>query len=121
MVLLGSKFPRLRRHAAERLYFAGVLVQAKGESRSDSAGNGGAAKGSFWEAGTARVMCDILASAAWDAEDIEVAKGARGRLVLLLDLEPIKTKTVRGGKGKATKFDENASYQALVDNAARGF
>lgn len=110
MVLLGSKFPKLRRHTAERLFFAGVAVQATTEESS------------CWKAGTAKVMCDILASAAWDADDIEIAKEARGRVVHLLALEPPKTKTVRGGarKAKSNAHDENASYQALVDDVARG-
>ena len=118
MVLLASKFPKVRRFTAEKLYTAGVLVQAR-------LNRGSAAE--FWIIERSHVMLDILASTAWDGAALDAVTAARGRLIALLGLDPPKVKhRTSSGQPALSKAamrgnaDENASYQALVDDFARG-
>ncbi|GIL68790.1 hypothetical protein Vafri_22026 [Volvox africanus] len=114
MVLLISKYPKVRRNAAEQLY-----LQLLALGTSDPAP---ATLGTPLEQ-VAEAACDLLLSSPWDGE-LEAAKAARDELAALVGVTVPKMKAPAAATGRmaaAAVQDENASYQALLDDFARGY
>ena len=114
MVLLVSKFPKVRRFAADRMYFGALVVQAQLDKEGGH---------SYWRPDIIKVLLNILSSTTWDGNFPFDVKTGRAKLVELLKLEAPKTKAgivKRNTPSHTLNADENASYQALVDDFARG-
>ncbi|KAF5833817.1 hypothetical protein DUNSADRAFT_9764 [Dunaliella salina] len=112
MVLLASKFPKVRRHAAEQLYLA-LLALEPHET-------GGPDEGISAEA--AEAAQEVLVSTAWD-EDIGVVKAARDGIAAHLQV-PLPAMRAPAGSQARSKNDgakdEYASYASLLTDFARG-
>ncbi len=117
-VLLCSRYPKVRRHAAEQLYVQLLAVEAQ-----DGMDGDGAAGDALRLERNAEAVCDLLLVTAWDG-DLEAAKAARDEIAALVGVAVPKMKAPAagaGGRGGAAGRDENASYQALLDDFARGY
>ncbi|MEW5308920.1 MAG: hypothetical protein WDW38_000840 [Sanguina aurantia] len=147
MLLLVSKFPKVRRHTAEQLYLQLLTLTpqeeeletgevhaasdaAAGVDGKGAAGVGGVAAGAEAAAAVARGVCmteavldaaaDVLLCTTWDG-DIVAAKVARDELagMLRVQLPKMRAAAVAGGGKAAGQKDENSSYQSLIDDFAR--
>jgi hypothetical protein len=112
-----NKYPRVRRCAAELLYTWAEFIQP---SAAAAAAAEGVAAGSW--AGRAQ---EALEGAVWDGS-VDVAKAARDQVAQVMGVEVAAAKKPpAGAKLKAATRpgvrDENASYQSLIDDFARGF
>lgn len=122
---------QVRRHSAEQLYLQLLVAEVEEEGAGEEAG----ADGMGGDAGSEGVLrlaaeaheqaLDLLLSTPWDGP-LEGARGARNALAALLGLE-VRSRLVGAAGGVATgvaalrvRADENASYQSLLDDAARG-
>ncbi|KAG2446099.1 hypothetical protein HXX76_000699 [Chlamydomonas incerta] len=123
MVLLCSRYPKVRRHAAEQLYMqllamdtASALDSAAAPATSSAATPPPPPLESVSDA-----ACELLLATAWDG-DMEAAKAARDALAALVGVAVPKMKApAASAKAAAASRDENASYQALLDDFARGY
>ncbi|KAL6757954.1 armadillo-type protein [Haematococcus lacustris] len=110
MVLLVSKYPKVRRFAAEQLYLA-LLTLEPGETGGPGTGIPEAAAESAQE---------LVLETTWDGT-MEEAKSARDSLAQLLQVPlPVMKAPAATGVIKQKVRDENESYQALLDDFARG-
>jgi hypothetical protein len=151
LVLLGNRYPRVRRGAAEAAYVA-VLGM-----RADVVAADGAAAQAPLPAPAALddAAALLLEGQAWDGADLGEARAARDALAALLGVEAPKAvvtvvaeasaaatappdaapsaaaaaaaalllrsaTATTATKAAGCRFDENASYQSLLDDAARG-
>ncbi|GLC39358.1 hypothetical protein PLESTM_000887300 [Pleodorina starrii] len=141
MVLLSSRYPKVRRNAAEQLYLqllaldpssssaAAAAAAASAEPAAGAAAAVPAGASAAAAAGApppletvAEAACDVLLMTSWDG-DLEAAKTARDELAALVGVSVPKMKAPAGAAGRqaAAARDENASYQALLDDFARGY
>ncbi|GLI66672.1 hypothetical protein VaNZ11_010602, partial [Volvox africanus] len=114
MVLLISKYPKVRRNAAEQLYLQLLALDTSNPAPTTS--------GTPLEQ-VAEAACDLLLSSPWDGE-LDAAKAARDELAALVGVTVPKMKAPAVATGRmvaAAVQDENASYQALLDDFARGY
>lgn len=133
-VVLPPPLPRpprqVRRHVAEQLYLQLLVADTVPCDEADAAAGPAPAAGpgdvpAFDEASHEAAL-EVLLTTAWDGP-LEGARAARNQLAGLLGLQ-VKTRLVTTGKGAAgggvagwrVADDENASYQALLNDAARG-
>jgi tubulin-specific chaperone D len=120
----------------EQLYLQFLAAQAEledeeGPSSSDdddataaaAAGSGGGFAAVGAEA--LESALDVLLTVPWDGP-VDEARAGRDELAALLGIE-VKTRRVAAGSAGGAKavvvaprWDENASYQSLLDDAARG-
>jgi hypothetical protein len=110
MVLLGSKVPKIRQTAAERLYFTTVLLQNRRELRG------------MWNPGTVSILQQLLCSVSWDHDDISAVKATRAQIIDVLGLNsPARNENVAvvTKRGPPCQGDQR-TYQALVNDFARG-
>lgn len=118
-VLLCSRYPKVRRHAAEQLYVQLLAVEAQDGTDGTDGADGDALRLER----NAEAVCDMLLVTAWDG-DLDAAKAARDEIAALVGVAVPKMKAPAagtGGHGGAAGRDENASYQALLDDFARGY
>jgi hypothetical protein len=66
----------------------------------------------------AEAVCEVLLETVWDGE-VEAAKEVRETLSLLLEV-PVPKMKAAASATKAVVADEFNSYQALLDDFARG-
>ena len=102
VVLLGHRYPRVRKFSAERLYTKllvcdGVLPAALPPTASDE-------------------VSDLLSTVVWDAE-VEDVVPHQASLATLLHLELPQKKKAGASKPKPAKPDELESYQFLIREA----
>ena len=107
MVLLGHRFPRVRKAAAEQLYTRLLLDDGH------LLGRGGPQ--------VQEEALDVLSATGWDRPDLAAVRGARDALCRLLALPapsssaaPADEAKKAGGGAAMTAEDELASYAALV-------
>jgi len=107
LMLLGNRFPKIRRYAAEQLYTALLIV---GDAESEV------------QMGEEEFMCvqEVLSDVAWDGGMVEVRE-ARSRLFGLFKIvEPVRKSVEVEGGGEVKKVGgEGESYQGLIDRVAR--
>ncbi|KXZ49841.1 hypothetical protein GPECTOR_19g292 [Gonium pectorale] len=123
LVLLSSRYPKVRRHSAEQLYLQLLALDTSLEPpAATSTTKGSAAPPPPPLESVAEAACDQLLLTGWDG-DLDAAKAARDQLAGLLGVEVPRMKApAAGAVGKqAATRDENASYQALLDDFARGY
>lgn len=114
---------QVRRCAAEQLYLGllgldpdseqAAMTAAKAAGHTD--GPTAADLGSVCEP-----VCELLLATAWDG-DIDAAKKARDEIALLIEVQVPKMKVPSSAAPKAVARDEFNSYQALLDDFARGY
>lgn len=127
LVLLVSRYPKVRRHTAEQLYLQMLAMepeQLPGSSAHSGTAEqgGGAAPAAPVSAEDLEQAQELLLTTCWDG-DLDAAKAARDSLAALLRVPlPAMKAAAPGaaGAGKAVR-DENASYAALVMDFHRGF
>ncbi|KAG2492086.1 hypothetical protein HYH03_009582 [Edaphochlamys debaryana] len=129
MVLLASRFPKVRRHSAEQLYLQLLALDDTTPTTSSTSAAPSSTPTSApappLEA-VAEAACDVLLGTCWDG-DLDPAKAARDQLAALVGVTVPKMKAPAGagpggpGGAKGQVRDENASYQALLDDFARGY
>ena len=120
LVLLVSRYPKVRRHTAEQLYLQMLAMEP--EQLPGSSAHSGAAPAAPVSAEDLEQAQELLLTTCWDG-DLDAAKAARDSLATLLRV-PLPAMKVAApgaaGAGKAVR-DENASYAALVMDFHRGF
>jgi hypothetical protein len=110
VVLLGSKMPRLRALAAEQLYICCILLQANAAQESKS----------VWSVGTISALQEILRAQCWGSDSAKSAMEARAQIISLMGIQTPAAK-LKSKQQTATVVGENyASYQALLNDVARG-
>lgn len=100
---------QVRRHAAEQLYLALLALEPSETGGPDSGISEDAAEAAQ----------EAVLEATWDG-DMDAVKEARAQLSQLLQVPIPAMKAPAAGAAKKVVRDENASYQALLDDFARG-
>ena len=103
MILLGHKYPRVRKAMAEALYLICMELQSEFEDRMGA---------DTYDALLAKVS-DVV----WDMENTTYARDQRDEVAALLGVKPPERKLISGAKGsekKQNKKDGLDSYAALV-------
>ncbi len=113
--------PQVRRHAAEQLYLQLLALDTSAAGADPAAGEAaGGGEGVALEA-VSDAACELLLATAWDG-DADAAKQGRDALSVLVGVPVPKMKApAAGAAARAAPRDENASYQALLDDFARGY
>ncbi|EFJ45543.1 hypothetical protein VOLCADRAFT_94333 [Volvox carteri f. nagariensis] len=138
MVLLCSRYPKVRRNTAEQLYLQLLALDSSSAVSTAGAATTTTTNGSDAESAAgltaaassggppsleqvAEAACDLLLLTSWEG-DLDAAKAARDELAALVGVTVPKMKAqAAAGRVAAVARDENASYQALLDDFARGY
>jgi hypothetical protein len=110
-----NKYPRVRRCAAELLYTWAEFIQPPAAEAEEAEGDGWAQRAQA-----------ALEGAVWDGS-VDVAKAARDQVARAMGVavaaakKPPAGAALRAAPRPGAGRDENASYQALLDDFARGF
>ena len=118
--------PQVRRHAAEQLYLQLLALDTSSPHPTTASYSPTAAPASPPPPpppleSVSDAACDLLLATAWDG-DMEPAKAARDALAALVGVPVPKMKApAASARAAAAPRDENASYQALLDDFARGY
>ena len=103
MILLGHRFPRVRKAAAEQLYLR--LLELEDMMEGDNYDK----------------VLETLSTTVWDGEDLKRVREERDAVARLLGLEPPTASTVESTGGKENKnrqkSDDLESYASLVKEA----
>eukprot|EP00892_Ulva_mutabilis_P007185 jgi/Ulvmu1/4839/UM020_0125.1 len=111
MVLLGSKMPTVRNHAADRLYVAALMLERR--AVSDPAKKG-------WSRDILKEVQTLLCSINWGAVDgAPDLKAVRDKIVGALGIDPPAKREPRTVKATQPKHEET-SYKNLINDFARG-
>ncbi len=117
-----NKYPRVRRCAAELLYTWAEFIPPSAAAPAA----GGAAQAAAEAGNWAERAQEALEGGVWDGS-ADAAKAARDQLAQVMGVEVAAAKKPPAGarlKAAAARpgaRDENASYQSLIDDFARGF
>lgn len=115
---------QVRRTAAEQLYLGLLALDSDAEEAAAAASEAAEPGSSTCAAADLVVVsdgvCEVLLATVWDG-DLEAAKAAREQVSLLLEVPMPKMKAPAAAAAKAAPRDEFNSYQALLDDFARGY